>query len=339
MLPLPSIVDPIICWGPCKDILDARAFVRTAGVLRNFMENFAERSLPLTRLFRKDVEFKFEKEEIQAQEDLKQAVQNSPALKPINYNSPGAVILAVDTGPAAVGYYLAQCNPDDLSIRNFARFGSITLNPRECRYSQAKREIYGLYRALGDCKLYLIGFPTFVVEVDASAIKGMLKNPDIAPSAAVNQWIIGILSFHFVLVHVPETRHGPDGLSQRPPQKGDPLPPEDGMDDFLHTHYGLLQTSQIRSIFSITTKDTESSQESNSSLTYDDVPHTAQQILHDKRLEYILRWHTKLERPPGYNKEEYAKFMHYAMNFFKKNDKLWHKNSQGKHQLVIPQSK
>ncbi len=31
--------------------------------------------------------------------------------------------------------------------------------------------------------------------------------------------------------------------------------------------------------------------------------------------------------------------MHYAMNFFEKNDKLWHKNSQGKHQLVIPQSK
>ncbi len=338
-LPLPSIVNPIIRWGPCKDISDARAFVGTAGVLRNFIENFAEKSLPLTRLFHKDAEFKFEKEEIQAQEDLKQAVQNSSALKPINYNSPGAVILAVDTGPAAVGYYLAQCNPDDPSIRNFARFGSITLNPRECGYSQAKREIYRLYRALGDCKLYLIGLPTFVVEVDASAIKGMLKNPDIAPSAAVNCWIIGILSFHFVLVHIPGTRHGPDGLSRRPPQEGDLPPPEDGMDDFLHTHYGLLQTSQLHSIFSITAEDTESSQESNNQLTYDDVPCTAQQILRDKRLEYILRWHTKLERPPGYNEEEYAKFMRYTMNFFEKNDKLWHKNLQGKHQLVIPQSK
>ncbi len=52
----------------------------------------------------------------------------------------------------------------------------------------------------------------FIVEVDTSAIKGMLKNPNITPSAAVNQWIISILFFHFVLVHVPGSKHGPDGL-------------------------------------------------------------------------------------------------------------------------------
>ena len=93
---------------------------------------------------------------------------------------------------------------------------------------------------IGDCKIYLIGLPTFIVEVDTSAIKGMLKNPDIAPSATVNCWIIGILSFHFVLVHVPGSKHGPDGLSQCPPQLGDPPLPVDGMEDFLHTHYGLM---------------------------------------------------------------------------------------------------
>ncbi|PBK77618.1 hypothetical protein ARMSODRAFT_873535, partial [Armillaria solidipes] len=145
--------------------------------------------------------------------DLKDAVKDSPALRPLSYTSTGAVILAVDTGPAAVGYYLAQCDPVNPKIRYFARFGSITLNERKCGYSQAKKEIFGLYRALGDCKIYLIGLPTFIVEVDASAIKGMLKNPDIAPSAAVNRWIIGILSFHFVLVHIPGSKHGPDGLS------------------------------------------------------------------------------------------------------------------------------
>ncbi len=100
-----------------------------------------------------------------------------------------------------VCYYLAQCDLVDPSIRYFARFGSITLNERECGYYQAKKEIFGFYRALGDCKIHLIGLPTFIVEVDASAIKGMLKNPDIAPSAAVNRWIIGVLSFHLLLVH------------------------------------------------------------------------------------------------------------------------------------------
>ncbi len=162
-----------------------RAFIGTIGVLWIFIDNFATRALPITKLFRKDVPFKFESAEIATQEDLKDTVRVSPALRPLSYTSTRAVILAVDTGPATVGYYLAQCDPVDPKIRYFARFGSITLNECECRYSQARKEIFGLYHALGDCKIYLIGLPTFIVEVDASAIKGMLKNPDIAPSAAV----------------------------------------------------------------------------------------------------------------------------------------------------------
>ncbi len=183
-----------------------RAFIGTIGVLQIFIDNFAPQALPITKLFRKDVPFKCESAEIATQEDLKDAVRVSLALRPLSYMSTRAVILAIDTGPAAVGYYLAQCDPVNPKIQYFARFSSITLNERECGYSQAKKEIFGLYRALGDCKIYLISLPMFIVEVDASAIKGMLKNPDITPSAVVNRWIIGILSFHFILVHVPGSK-------------------------------------------------------------------------------------------------------------------------------------
>jgi hypothetical protein len=41
----------------------------------------------------------------------------------------------------------------------------------------------------------------------------MLANPDIQPSASINRWIVSILTFHFTLVHVKGTFHGPDGLS------------------------------------------------------------------------------------------------------------------------------
>ena len=57
----------------------------------------------------------------------------------------------------------------------------------------------------------------------------MLKNPDIAPTASINRWIVSILMFHFDLVHVPSSFHGPDGLSRRKRQPED-LPDED--DDF-----------------------------------------------------------------------------------------------------------
>ncbi|SJL18826.1 uncharacterized protein ARMOST_22427 [Armillaria ostoyae] len=185
-LPLESIVASILRWGPCIDVSDMHAFIGTVGVLQIFIDNFTTRALPITKLFRKDVPFKFKAVEIATQEDLKDTVKDSPVLRPLSYTSTRAVILAIDTGPAAVGYYLAQCDPVNPEIRYFTRFGSITLNECECGYSQAKKEIFGLYHALGDCKSYLIGLPMFIVEVDASAIKGMLKNPDIAPSAAVN---------------------------------------------------------------------------------------------------------------------------------------------------------
>ncbi|KIL53794.1 hypothetical protein M378DRAFT_47287, partial [Amanita muscaria Koide BX008] len=64
-------------------------------------------------------------------------------------------------------------------------------------------------------RLYLIGVRNLIVEVDARYIKEMLQNPDMAPSAAMNRWILAILTFHFDLVHVPGIMHGPDGLSRR----------------------------------------------------------------------------------------------------------------------------
>ena len=55
----------------------------------------------------------------------------------------------------------------------------------------------------------------------------MLDHPDIVPSVSINHWIVRIKTFYFDLVHVPSKRHGPDGLSRRPPQPGDAVEPED----------------------------------------------------------------------------------------------------------------
>src|SRR5271155_2994337 len=125
-------------------------------------------------------------------------------------------------------------------LRYHPRFGSITLNERECRFSQPKLELYGLYQALRQLNLYLIGVRNLIVEVDAKYIKGMLKNPDIAPSASINRWIVSILMFHFDLVHVPGTHHGPDGLSRRRPQPGNEPEPDDDFDDWIDDINGFI---------------------------------------------------------------------------------------------------
>ena len=81
------------------------------------------------------------------------------------------------------------------------------------------------------------------MEVDARYIKGMLANPNLTPSASMNRWIVSILLFHFTLIHVPSTRHGPNGLSRRLQQPAD----EDGepakdpeFDDWVDQVYGFM---------------------------------------------------------------------------------------------------
>jgi len=70
----------VVNWGPCRDLSDVRAFLGTIGVARIFIRNFAHRAHHLNMLTRKQYPFVFGPEQIIAQEDLKQALLDSPAL-------------------------------------------------------------------------------------------------------------------------------------------------------------------------------------------------------------------------------------------------------------------
>ena len=83
--------------------------------------------------------WEFGKDQLDAMQDLKDALLSSPALRPIDYDSSAPVILSVDTSSIAMGFILAQCDLKNTKLRYVARFGSITLNDRECRYSQIGR--------------------------------------------------------------------------------------------------------------------------------------------------------------------------------------------------------
>ena len=213
----PIKVDKIVNWGPCANLSKVHAFLRTVGVIWVFIKNFAHLPHPLTSLTRKDAPFVFGPEQISTQDVL----LTSPALCPIDYTSNSPIILGVDTSSIAVGYLLCQCDADNPRICHYMHFGSITLNDCKSRFSQPKLELYSLFCALRSLKMYLIGIQNLIVEVNTWYIKGMLSNPDITPSASINHWIVSILLFHFTLVHVPGTRHRPNGLSWCPQQLGD----------------------------------------------------------------------------------------------------------------------
>jgi hypothetical protein len=193
-------------WPIPKDVTRVRGFLGTCGLVRIFIKDFDKHARPLVNLMCKDIMFEFGAEEIAAMEVIKDLVIRSPALCLLNYAAHDwPIILAVDSSVTAVGYVLMQVRDD--KQRYPSRFGSIAWTEHESQYSQAKLELYGVFRALRAYRIYIIGVKNLIVEVDAKYLKGMLNNPDIQPNATINQWIAGILLFDFKLVHVPAIHH------------------------------------------------------------------------------------------------------------------------------------
>ena len=175
----------------------------------------------------------------------------------------------------------------------------------------------------------------------------MLVNPDIQPSASVNCWIVAILTFHFDLVHVKGTYHGPDGLSHHPAQPGNV--PDEGEDDFedwidqMHGFVHIIQDLPAGEYFSVSsltssfiaaiTRAQDLSEEED--LCYTAVPHSAKVIAEDIQLCKVCKWHIDWVRPDGLSDKEYMTFLQYCTEFFPDRDRLWQKDNHGAHKLVI----
>ena len=213
-LPADEKVAKILNWPRPKTTRDVRAFLGLCGVVRIWIQGYSMIIRPLTELWRKDQKFQWSEKREEAFKKLKSLIISPPALRPINYESPNPIILAVDSSYLGVGIILSQV--DEQGRKHPARYGSIPFNEREANYGQPKLELYGLFRALRTFRHHLYGAKHLQVEVDAKYIKGMLKRPDLQPNATMNRWIQGILLFDFELIHVSASQFkGPDALSRR----------------------------------------------------------------------------------------------------------------------------
>ena len=207
-------VQKIKDWPACTTVTEVRGFLGTNSVLRIFIKGYSMIARLLICLTCKNAIFKFGKEKLEAMKKMKQVIMNSPALMAIDYESKRAIILQVDSSVIGVSWILGQEHKD--SKRRINHFESINWNDVQARYSQAKIELFGLFRAMRAVRLHLYTIRNLVVEVDAKYIKGMLNNPNLQPSATINRWIAAILLFSFMLKHILGNNFLPDGLSRHP---------------------------------------------------------------------------------------------------------------------------
>ncbi|KAJ8483236.1 hypothetical protein ONZ45_g14668 [Pleurotus djamor] len=344
-----SRVQVIKDWPPCKDVSEVRGFLGTVGVMRIFIKDYSLHARPLTDLTKKGTEFVFGEEQLHAMNTLKHLAATSPALRAIDHSSDGEVILAVDSSYIAVGFVLSQVGPD--GKRYPSRFGSITWNERESRYSQAKIELYGLFRALQATKLWLIGVKKLVVEVDAKYIKGMINNPDIHPNATMNRWIAGILLFDFTLRHVPGKSHAPaDGLSRRPPAPEDPAVEED-IEAWIDEANGFML--EVRSGCDRRSCELAKSlrsrhwklepaiwtQVDTSVESAEHPPQSNRAKERDAGIADVESFLRTGQKPTHLKDSQLPSFYRRSLDFFVREGKLWRKDPQGRHKLYIPLSR
>jgi hypothetical protein len=116
-------------WPDCECLTEVRAFLGTLGIWRIFIEKFTLHARPLVRLTRKGVDFVFGPKEKESMEILKVLLEQSPALKEIDYASSRRIILSVDSSFIAAGFLLLQLGEDGKEYPS--RFGSIAWNERE----------------------------------------------------------------------------------------------------------------------------------------------------------------------------------------------------------------
>lgn len=220
--PTEDTIGVIMRWEKCDNISDVRSFLGITGVLRSYIPNFGIRASGLQELRKKNVKFVWGPAQIKSMELLKEGVRQAKAIRPLDYEGQGQIVLAVDSSYIGIGFYIYQEDINDPKKHYYAKFGSKTMNDREARFSQPKRELFGMKEALRLNKRMLFGVRKLLVETDAKYIKGMLQNPDMMPTATINRWIDEICMFQFTLRHKAGATFGPDGLSRRPLQVGDP---------------------------------------------------------------------------------------------------------------------
>ena len=191
-VPHEAKIQKIRDWPECENLMQVHGFLGTCSMLWIFIRNFAAIARPLLGLTRKGIPYEWGEAQHTTMVCLKDEIIQSPVLRRLDYESGREVVLTVDTSVIAVSFILSQEGDDGKRYPN--RFGSISLMSIESRYSQAKLELYGLFRSLRAVRVFIFGVTNLVVEMDTKYIKGMINNPDLQPNQSVYHWYT-IISF------------------------------------------------------------------------------------------------------------------------------------------------
>ena len=109
-------------------------------------------------------------------DDLKNTLTHAPALRPLDYQAEGKIILSVDSSLLEWGAILQQEEELNSKKRHPLRYENGLWSPAEKKYDLGKLECRGLLCALKKLRFYLYGI-RFLVEIDAKTLVHQFNQP------------------------------------------------------------------------------------------------------------------------------------------------------------------
>jgi hypothetical protein len=122
----PQKVQAISDWEPPKNVHDVQIFLGFANFYRRFIDKYATKCRPKYDLLKKDVSFKWTKEQQQILENLKEAFTTAPILR--HYNPSLQAIVECDASNTVVGGILSNTS---LKMEN-KFYTQLPISPRKC---------------------------------------------------------------------------------------------------------------------------------------------------------------------------------------------------------------
>lgn len=161
------------------NIRQLRQFLGLAGYFRKFIKNFAALAEPLTRLLRKNVSWKFGREQVEALQRIKDLLTTRPILKIFTPNWP----TEVHTDASKVGVAGILFQVDESGKRHAVAYFSRQTSVIEQNYHSYQLETLAVVESFRHFRVYLVGI-RFTLVTDCIAIRSTSEKKDIIPRVA-----------------------------------------------------------------------------------------------------------------------------------------------------------
>jgi hypothetical protein len=205
----PKKCDALIKMSRPRNKKQIKSFVSMAGFYRKFLKGFADICKPLTDLLKNNVTFKWDKEQDNAFQALKDKIAEKVVLKFPDLNK--EFILQTDASLYSTGAILSQYGDDGFLYP--VAFASNLLTPTQQRWSTFQRELYSMKIYCEKFRVLLLN-QKFTIQVDHKPLEHWQSSKLM--EGPLWRWFQTLMQYQFTVKYVPGPKNIADCPSRLP---------------------------------------------------------------------------------------------------------------------------